>query len=230
TRPAVPRPESIGRMMKDSLADLNAAEITTVRDIVVAAGLVAETTRFVYVGLDEPTKDELSATSASPSAEGCERRARVLLHDVRTPAARDVLVSLSAGTVTRIRDLDAVADGQLPVLDEEFGLVEELLATDERWLAALGIRNLKVEDVRVAPLSAGVYDDEYPDERGRRVLRGLAFRQDHATDHPWAHPIDGLVAYVDTQRRTVEQVIDTGVVPVPEESGNYDDPAVAGPA
>jgi primary-amine oxidase len=210
--------------VKDPLADLSAAEITAARDILVAAGLVAETTRFVYVGLDEPTRDDL----AEPSPEGCERRARVLLHDVRTPAAKDVCVSLSAATVTRVRDLDATVDGQLPVLDEEFGLVEELLATDERWLAALDARNLKLADVRVAPLSAGVYDDEYPEERGRRILRGLAFRQDHATDHPWAHPVDGLVAYVDTQRRTVDQVIDTGVVPVPEESGNYSDPAVAG--
>jgi primary-amine oxidase len=212
--------------VKDPLADLSAEEITTVRAVLVAAGLVAETTRFVYVGLDEPTKDELTLASWS----GCERRARVLLHDVRTPKAKDVLVSLSAAAVMRVRDLDAVTDGQLPILDEEFGLVEELLATDERWLAALGARNLKVADVRVAPLSAGVYDDEYPQERGRRILRGLAFRQDHATDHPWAHPVDGLVAYVDTMHRTVDEVIDTGVVPVPEEPGNYHDPALAGPA
>jgi primary-amine oxidase len=209
----------------DPLADLSAAEITAVRDLIAAAGLVADTTRFVYVGLDEPTKDELSG---GPEG-GCERRARVLLHDVRTPADRDVLVSLSAGRVSRVRELDAVVDGQLPVLDEEFGLVEELLATDDRWLAALAARDLKVADVRVAPLSAGVYDDEYPEERGRRILRGLAFRQDHPADHPWAHPVDGLVAYVDTLHRTVDQVIDTGAVPVPEESGNYDDPAVAGP-
>lgn len=119
--------------MKDPLADLSAAEITAVRDILVAAGLVGETTRFVYVGLDEPTRGDL----AGPSPEGCERRARVLLHDVRTPAAKDVCVSLTAATVVRVRDLDAAVDGQLPVLDEEFGLVEELLATDERWLAAL---------------------------------------------------------------------------------------------
>jgi len=37
-------------------------------------------------------------------------------------------------------------------------------------------------------------------------------------------PVDGLVAYVDTLNRTVDQVIDTGPVPIPEESGNYDDP------
>ncbi len=207
----------------DPLIDLSAEELAAVREVLVGAGLVAETTRFVYVGLDEPTKDEL----VDPA--GCERRARVLLHDMRVPAAKDVIVSLSAGKVAGFRELDAAVDGQLPVLDEEFGMVEELLATDPQWLAALEARGLDVAAVRVAPLSAGVYHEEYPKERGRRILRGLAFRQDHPADHPWAHPIDGLVAYVDTLNRTVDQVIDTGVVPIPEESGNFDDPAVTGP-
>ena len=53
----------------------SAAEIGTVRDILVAAGLVVDSTRFVYAGLDEPTKDVLRNANGS----GFERRARVLL-------------------------------------------------------------------------------------------------------------------------------------------------------
>ncbi|MCZ9346227.1 primary-amine oxidase, partial [Streptomyces sp. TRM76130] len=127
------------------------------------------------------------------------------------------------------RLLDAATDGQLPVLDEEFALVEEILSQDERWIAALAARDLAVADVRVAPLSAGVYADEYPEESGRRILRGLAFVQEHDKDHAWAHPVDGLVGYVDVIARTVDRVIDVGPVPVPAESGNFDDPAVTGP-
>ncbi|WP_432482637.1 primary-amine oxidase [Kineococcus esterisolvens] len=206
------------------LSSLTVQEISAVRDVLDDAGLIHENTRFVYVGLEEPTKQELRAARASASRP--TRRARVLLHDVRVVAARDVVVDLDARRVEAVTDLDAEADGQLPVLDEEFELVEQLLATDERWLAALAARELDVADVRVAPLSAGVF--EYEDEVGKRILRGLAFRQDHPEDHAWAHPVDGLVGYVDVIAREVTQVVDLGVVPVPEGSGNYDDPAVRG--
>ncbi len=54
--------------------------------------------------------------------------------------------------------------------------------------------------------------------------------QQYPTDHAWAHPVDGLVGYVDVVNRIVDQVIDLGAVPVPTESGNFDDPAVTGPA
>ncbi len=203
------------------LEQLTADEVCTVREVLTTAGLVVESTRFVYVGLEEPDKAALSA-GAVP-----DRRVRALLHDVERPDAHDVVVSVTERAVVSDRALDAATDGQLPVLDEEFALVEEVLATDQRWLAALAARDLDVADVRVAPLSAGVF--EYPEEEGRRILRGLAFRQDHPADHPWAHPIDGLVAYVDVMGRTVDQVIDLGPVPIPEEHGNFTDPELTGP-
>jgi primary-amine oxidase len=204
------------------LEQLSADDVSAAREVLDAAGLVGESTRFVYVGLEEPPKSALSGTDAVP-----DRRVRALLHDVARPNGRDVVVSVTERAIVSDRVLDAATDGQLPVLDEEFALVEEVLATDERWLAALAARDLDVADVRVAPLSAGVF--EYPEEEGRRILRGLAFRQDHPEDHPWAHPIDGLVAYVDVMAKTVDQVIDLGPVPIPEEHGNFTDPELTGP-
>ncbi|MFI6047419.1 primary-amine oxidase [Nocardia sp. NPDC051321] len=198
------------------------AEIAEVRAVVAAAGLIAPTTRFVYVGLDEPDKYEVYQWSGA-----LDRRFRVLLHDIDRPNAVDLVVSLSRRAVLSQRTLDAIIDGQLPVLDEEFELVEAVLSTDPGWLAALAARGLDVAEVRVAPLSAGVFD--YAGEAGRRILRGLAFHQQHDKDHPWAHPIDGLVAFVDVMTREVLRVIDTGPVDVPREPGNFDDPVVTGP-
>ncbi|WP_416963312.1 primary-amine oxidase, partial [Streptomyces sp. Agncl-13] len=195
-------------------------EITVARELLAAAGLVTETTRFAYLGLLDPPKNT--------PAQG-DRRLRVLLLDVSGGPSCDATVSLTGTRVDSHRLIDAATEGQLPVLDEEFALVEQILAKDGRWLDALAARGLDVDSVRVAPLSAGVYDDEYPQERGRRILRGLAFVQEHPKDHAWAHPVDGLVAYVDVLNRTVDQVIDLGPVPVPAESGNFDDPAVTGP-
>jgi primary-amine oxidase len=201
-------------------------EITAARTLLTASGHATGATRFVYLGLEEPAKADLLAhTPGAP----VDRRVRVLLHDTAGGPAHDLVVSLTHGRVDSDRTLDAAVDGQLPVLDEEFALVEEALSTDEDWLAALRARDLDPAAVRVAPLSAGVYDDEYPEERGRRVLRGLAFVQEHPADHAWAHPVDGLVAYVDVLNRSVDRVLDFGPVAVPAESGDYPDPEVSGP-
>ena len=43
--------------------------------------------------------------------------------------------------------------------------------------------------------SAGSF--EYTEEKGRRILRGLAFVQEFPEDSAWAHPVDCLVYYVD---------------------------------
>ncbi|MGW1024399.1 primary-amine oxidase [Streptomyces sp. NPDC002577] len=209
------------------LAPLTPDEITTARAILTEAGLLSETSRFAYLGLAEPEKDLLITYV---SGDAVDRRVRVLLHDTAGAPARDVVLSLTRRAIDSDRALDATQDGQLPILEEEFGLMEEILAVDERWLTALKARDLDVAKVRVAPLSAGVYADEYPEESGRRILRGLAFVQEHDKDHAWAHPVDGLVAYVDVQNKTVDRIIDAGPVPVPAESGNFDDPAVTGPA
>jgi primary-amine oxidase len=209
------------------LGPLTADEITRARRILVDAGLLPETARVVYLGLEEPGKEVLAAWADHADRPPVERVVRVLLHDTTCAGGRDALVSLTAGAVLVERRLDPVADGQLPVLDEEFELVEQVLARDERWLAALAARGLDVTKVRVAPLSAGVFG--YPEETGRRILRGLAFVQEHPGDHAWAHPIDGLVGHVDVVARTVTRVIDIGVVPIPTEPGNFDDVAVTGP-
>ncbi|WP_427168456.1 primary-amine oxidase [Streptomyces sp. C1-1] len=210
------------------LDQLTADEIEEVRSVLGRAGVLADTSRFAYAGLEEPPKSDLLALSDDRQVD---RRVRVLLHDVAGAPARDVIVSLTRREVVADRTPDPVVDGQLPVLEEEFGIVEEVLAQDDRWLAALKDRGLDVAQVRVAPLSAGVYGDDYPDESGRRILRGLAFVQEHARDHAWARPVDGLVGYVDVLARTVDRVVDLGPVPIPAGgSGNFDDPAVTGPA
>ncbi|MCM6778434.1 primary-amine oxidase [Nocardia sp. CDC159] len=206
------------------LALPTAEEIAEVREIVTAAGLVSTATRFAYVGLEEPDRHRLYARHADTDFD---RRYRVLLQETDRPDAVDAVVSLRARSVLSQRNIDAIVDGQMPVLLEEFGLVEQILATDPAWLKALAARGLDIAQVRVCPLSAGVFD--YPDEQGRRILRGLAFHQQNEKDLPWAHPIDGLVAFVDMTNRQVLQVIDTGPMPIPAESGNFDDPAVTGP-
>jgi primary-amine oxidase len=208
-----------------------AAEISGVQGILRSAGLLGPEKRIAYLGLldaarrTDPARRTDSAREAGSEPE--DRRFRVFIHDLSGARPHDVTVSVSSGEVIAAVELDTAATGELPVLEEEFEVVEQLLAADERWLKALAARNLDVSKVRVAPLSAGVF--EYPEEKGRRILRGLAFVQEFPEDSAWAHPVDGLVAYVDVVSKEVTQVIDTGVFPVPAEHGNYTDPELTGP-
>ncbi|MGA1827714.1 primary-amine oxidase [Microbacterium sp.] len=206
------------------LSSLTSAEIEALRGIVLALPETSTSTRFAYVGLEEPTKGEILAWERDAVVRP-QRNARVQLLDMATSESIDAVVSIDSGLVLSQVVLDG-SDGQLPVLDAEFEEVGAIANADAGWIAALASRGLTVDDVVLVPLSAGHYG--YPQEEGRRILRTFAFRQDHPADHPWAHPVDGLTAYIDTAARAVIEIIDTPGFEVPETHGNYDDPELQG--
>ena len=206
------------------LASLTAAEIEIVRSVVLALPTTTERTRFAYVGLEEPAKGDVLAWEAGGPVP--ERRARVQLLDMATIRSSDLIVSIAAGAVISETVLDGTG-GQLPILDAEFEEIGVIVNADEAWVAALSARGLTVDDVVLVPLSAGHYG--YPRESGKRILRTFAFQQFHPKDHPWAHPVDGLTAYVDVAAREVIEIVDTPGFEIPQTSGNFDDPEVQGP-
>jgi primary-amine oxidase len=206
------------------LSSLTAAEIEAVRAVVLALPSTSDRTRFAYVGLEEPEKGEVLAWERGETPLP-ERRARVQLLDMATTASRDLIVSLATGEVLSEHVLDGT-EGQLPILDAEFEEVGMIANADEGWVAALGARGLAPDDVVLVPLSAGHYG--YPEEEGKRILRTFAFQQFHPADHPWAHPVDGLTAYIDVAERRVVKIIDTPGFDIPQTSGNFDDPELQG--
>jgi len=196
---------------------LSEAEVALAKEILVENELFGATTRVAYLGLEDPQDHQPG------------RHVRIMTLDKLENTPQDIVVNLTEKSVVSVIDLDPAQVGQMPVLLEEFEMVESILANDAQWAAALAKRNLTPAQVRVAPLSAGVYHDEYPEESGRRILRGLAFRQDFAEDSAWAHPVDGLVVYIDTIAQKVDQLLDLQIVPIPETHGNYTDPELTGP-
>jgi primary-amine oxidase len=207
------------------LTPLTADEIRAVRRIVDEHGLLGESVRFVYTALDEPHKQTVLAFSPG---DAIERRARVLLLDRETGLGKDLVVSITGDLVVTEQLIDAGAEGHVPILDQEFEDIEAFLLESAEWLAAMRKRNLNPTDVRAVPLSAGVFGHE--DEVGRRVVRVLAFYQYDEADLPWAHPIDGVVAYVDLTARRVTKVIDEFDLAVPAERGEWDAEPHADPA
>jgi primary-amine oxidase len=200
-----------------------AGEYLAGREILAAAGLLADPVRFAYYGLEEPPKAEV--LGGGPA----DRRLRAFLLNLATGESLDVVMSLTTGSVVSARTIDTAAEGQLPIIDSEYLLVGELMAADPDWVAALARRGLTdMSQIRIAPITAGAFRAPAEDDE-RRMVRVLGFVQAAGHDLAWAHPIDGVTAHVDLTAKKVLRVTDEFVLPVPAESGDYDDPAVRGP-
>jgi primary-amine oxidase len=207
------------------LARLTADEIRRARQIMVDANLVGETTLFPILTLDEPAKEEVLAFGTGRQVA---RQVRAVLLDTATGDVVRVLVSLTDHKVMQADAVDTAAEGQPPIMLDEFIAVDEIVKADPGWRDAIAQRGITDLDlVCPCPLSAGSFG--LPGEEGRRLLRVLSFVQHRKSDHPWAHPIDGVVAYVDLIQRKVVRLIDDKNLPIPQEEGNFDDPMYVGP-
>jgi len=208
------------------LARLTADEIRAARALLDRHDLLGPTVRFALLALEEPPKEVVLAYTPGDEVD---RQVRAVLLDVATGESRTVVASLTHGEIRSVVRHDPGRDGQPPVMLEEFAAVDEIVKADPGWRAAMERRGITDLDlVRPCPLSAGNFD--LPGERGRRLLRVLSFLAHRPEDHCWAHPIDGVVAYVDLIERRVTELIDHELLPVPREEGNFDDPAYVGPA
>jgi primary-amine oxidase len=204
------------------LDPVTAAEYLAGRDIMAAAGLLADPVRFAYYGLEEPPKAEVLAATAK------DRRLRAFVINTSTGESTDVVVSLPDRKVSSARRLDPNTDGQLPILDSDFTAVDEIVKADPGWRAAMARRGYHdVSQIKTCPITAGAYGPAEDDRR--RMVRVLAFVRAKEHDLAWAHPIDGVAAYVDLVEKRVFKVTDEFELPVPQESGDYDDEAVRGP-
>jgi primary-amine oxidase len=212
----------LGALPAHPLSQVTAEEYLAGRQILAQEGLLAEPVRFAYYGLEEPPKDEVLV------GRPAERRLRAFLLDIATGESSDVVVSLTEGRVVSRALLDPRTDGQMPIITNDFALAEEIVRADPDWQAAVARRGLTdVSKIRACPLTAGSFGR--PDEEGRRMVRVLAFLQAQEHDLAWAHPVDGLCAYVDLVEKKVFKLIDEFELPVPAESGDYDNPDVRGP-
>ena len=204
--------------MTHPLDRLSAAEIDLNRALVLAAGHDSGTISFMLVNLIEPDKRAVKGSGTPP------RMVVNVLLDRRTGTITEARTDLTAQALVTSRKVDSALEGQPPIVEEEFDQIEELLRAHEAWVLAMAERGVHdVGLVRVSALSAGRFG--LPGEDGRRIVRCLAFLQLDPDDNAWAHPIDGVVAYVDLVKGEVLQLIDDRVFPIPAARQNFHLPA-----
>jgi primary-amine oxidase len=199
----------------------------TADEIRAAVALVAADDRyevdfvFAHLRLREPDKAVVLAHDAGAQVD---REVEVLLVPPGRLEAIDVVVSVTANEVRSW----TVHEGMRPALlfGESFAAIVGVKEHPE-WQAALRRRGIDDFDkVQIDPWPAGSFGVEHED--GRRISRCIAYYRDEHDHNGYAQPIEGVLAFFDSGAGKVLEVVDLGVVPMPEERGHYL-PAHVGP-
>ncbi len=194
TDTAVQATETPGAHPAHPLEPATAAEFLAGRDIMAAAGLLAEPTRFAYYGLEEPPKDEVLA-GHTQAGQRPDRRLRAFLINLDTGESSDVVVSLSRRQVASARRLDPATDGQLPIIETDFAVVEEVCRADPAWRAALARRGLTDLTNRFGhPVGYTLYPEPAPTLL-HDPAAPLYQRAGFATNHLWVTRYDPAQRY-----------------------------------
>ena len=198
-----------------------AEEFRAVREVLADAGLLGDSVRFFFAGLEEPDKaDVLAHTDGDPSTGGSAS----LLLDLSGAAGRGTSSSRRpAARSTRPSSSTPPPAASSPIIDAEFEMIEEIVLTPTpsgatRCGAAASTRR------RCAPCRCRPACTTTRRRPGGASCAGARVPPGPREGPPWAHPVDGLVAYVDLTAREVSRVVDHAPLPVPDEPGNFDDP------
>lgn len=191
------------------LDGLTTGEITAVVEILKAEGKADADARFPLIELKEPAKADVLAWKPG------DPEARQAVVDVKTAAGTfEGLVDITGRKVLSWEP----ASGQAMLLLEEFLGAMNLALGDPRMIEGLKLRGLTPEQTFCLPLTAGAFGTA--DEDGRRLMKVPCYATPSQSNF-YAKPVEGLFAVVDLNAGAVVDVVDTGVVPLPEDPWGY---------
>ncbi len=197
------------------LDGLSPDEINATTEILAEAGRTGEESRWPLIELYEPEKAEVLAWE-----EGDPQTRRALVNVATGEGVFRGVVNLTDRSVESWEP----AEGEPMLLVEEFLGAMGLALSHPDMIAGLEARGLTPDDVFCLPLTAGAFGD--PDEEGRRLMKVPCYVLPEGSNW-YAKPIEGLIATVDLAAGEVVNVIDTGVVPVPEDAWGYTEEEIA---
>ncbi|ABG99520.1 amine oxidase (copper-containing) (plasmid) [Rhodococcus jostii RHA1] len=194
------------------LDPLSRDEISKAVSVLKSTQALADSFRFVQVELKEPSKKALRGDLSQ-----IRREASAVLIDRSTGYGYEATVDLENESLERWVELPSGA--QPPIMLDEFEECEVNCKRDPRVVEALASRGLTNLDlVCIEPWSAGYFGK---DDQGRRLMRALVFTRLDPDDSPYAHPAEGLIIIYDLNNGEVVEIEDNGLIPVPQQTGNY---------
>lgn len=182
------------------------------------AGKVSDSSRFVTITLNEPPKAEVLAYK---SGEPMRREAFVVVYERAANKTFEAVVDVKGGNVVNWKE---VPGSQPPFLIEDYLLTIAIVHADPQWQEAMKRRGITdFKDVEVDAWSAGYY--AFPGEDNARMVRALSYYRGKYKN-PYAHPVEGVVAYVNLNTKKVQKLVDTGVIPVVTSNSDLDEKSV----
>jgi len=198
------------------LDGLSGAEHWAAYDAIRSHWKTDSTTRYAYMGLQEPSKAEVLAWRPG---QPFRREAKV--HLVQAGKGYEAIVDLLGKKVLSWKESPG---RQYMVLESESDDVHQLLINDERIKKALRGRGYDDFDLIHCFAANHPYFD-LPEERGKRLARA-ACEDGHGAVSGWGRPIEGLVAVVDLTEMNILRVMDDGARPRGMLQGEHDAEAV----
>jgi primary-amine oxidase len=196
------------------LDPLSKDEIAAVVATLKAENKATESSRFYTLVLHEPPKAEV--LNFKPGA-AFRREAFVVVFERAANKTLEAVVDVKARKLVSWKE---IKNAQPSMMIEDFLLAQSIANGDLQWRAALQKRGISdYENVQVDPWSAGWFG--FPDEANIRMARGIPFYRGTGKN-VYAHPIEGLVAYIDLTHKKILKIVDTGVVPVPKANAELD--------
>ena len=184
------------------LSSLRADEIQLVSELLGAAGVSNDRTRFAAVRLAPP--DKALVWQWKPGARIGRRAIVVMRTGTRV---REAVVDLDRKAVVRVDDRPGVQTGIVP---EEWSRATRLVKADPRWRAAMRLRGIdRFEPIFCDALSVGSAGTI----ETRRLLKVPCYDA-RGTRNVYGRPIEGVMALVDLDRNSVVEVRDSGVVTI----------------
>ena len=176
---------------------------------------------FQSIELREPGKHEV--LNARRGAAAAHRMATVFYR--QNKRSFKTVVNLSAGTFTP-PVLIPRSEGQLGLTITEVSDFS-FAFQDPAFLAALALRGItsaaQLQKVFVTPLTPGSFG--LPEE-ARRIVKAQMYYTEGGGINLYARPIEGLQAIIDLDERRIVKLLDSGVVPIPAASHNFDEASV----
>jgi primary-amine oxidase len=207
--------------VRHPLDPLSAEEIREVARILQEHFGWGDDLRVETIDVHEPAKD---AVRQFAFGHATPRIARFHIYRRGVMGVWDGLADLEAGKVVSATFLEKARP---MIAIKEILMIEETVKADARFQEALRRRGLlaDLEKMCIDPWTVG--DFNVPMEQGRRVLICFVWMRLYPLDNFYAHPVEGLHAFIDVSTLEVIEVLDHfekngDYIPVPRTPLNYD--------
>jgi primary-amine oxidase len=196
------------------LDPLSREEIAATVQILKSSGKASDASLYSLIVSNEPPKAEV--LNYKPG-DAFRREAFVVIYERAANKTFEALVDLNKKSLLSWKEVPGV---QPTFTIEDFLLVQQIVQNDPAWQAAIRKRGISdFQNVQVDGWAAGYFGTD--EAKDARICRAVSY-YNAGTKNAYARPIEGLIAYVNLNTKKVYKLVDTGVVPVPKETGELD--------